>query len=331
MPPTSRKRHAPTEDDEHSSTPTQPQNYRQQATQVAYDDDDDDDVDMEEAIESGSGSIAQLSKNLVRYALACEYSRTPIRRQDISQKILGVQSREFKAVFTAANNQLIDVFGMEMVELPNREKVTIRQKRAAAASESQSKTSGQWVLRNVLPDRFRTSTIMEPSQIPTAEQESSYVGFYSMVISLIMLSGGQISESKLDRYLRRMNTEHTTAVDNELTKNIMTRMAREGYIVKVKETSGGEEIIDYVVGPRGKVEVGEEGVANLVRKVYGEGTMDNLEQRLSRSLGIPEGGGPQNATAHGEALGGASQAGGGARRAPGRPRRRVAEDEDEEE
>ena len=34
----------------------------------------------------GIGSIAQLSKNLVRYALACEYSRLPIKRQEINQK-----------------------------------------------------------------------------------------------------------------------------------------------------------------------------------------------------------------------------------------------------
>jgi hypothetical protein len=35
----------------------------------------------------------------------------------------------FKPVFEAANSQLMDVFGMHMVELPNREKVTVRQKR----------------------------------------------------------------------------------------------------------------------------------------------------------------------------------------------------------
>lgn len=93
-------------------------------------DDDDDDDDVEEADgEHGSGSIAQLSKNLVRYAISCEFSRTPIKRQDISQKVLGSHSRAFKEVFAAANANLMDVFGMRMVELPNRDKVTLRQKR----------------------------------------------------------------------------------------------------------------------------------------------------------------------------------------------------------
>lgn len=40
-----------------------------------------------------------------------------------------------------------------------------------------------------------------------------------------------------------------------------------------------------MVGPRGKVEVGEEGAGGLVRTVYG-GSVGDLEKRLDRSLGI---------------------------------------------
>lgn len=65
-------------------------------------------------------------------------------------------------------------------------------------------------------------------------------------------------------------------------------MERQAYIVKVKERDGGgEESVDYVVGPRGKAEVGERGVAGVVRRVYGGRDMqkDELERRLVRSLG----------------------------------------------
>lgn len=56
---------------------------------------------------------------------------------------------------------------------------------------------------------------------------------------------------------------------------------------------GGEEVIEYMVGPRGKVEVGESGVAGLVREVYGRTTSTeengteasrDFEKRLDRSL-----------------------------------------------
>jgi hypothetical protein len=42
---------------------------------------------MNEATQdTGSGSLEQLSKGLVRYALSCEHSRKPIKRQDINEK-----------------------------------------------------------------------------------------------------------------------------------------------------------------------------------------------------------------------------------------------------
>lgn len=47
----------------------------------------------------------------------------------LRRAVLGSYSRSFKQVFDVANMQLKDTFGMEMVELPNKEKVTIRQKR----------------------------------------------------------------------------------------------------------------------------------------------------------------------------------------------------------
>lgn len=43
--------------------------------------------------------------------------------------VLGSHARLFKSVFDQANSELMDVFGMAMVELPKGEKVTARQKR----------------------------------------------------------------------------------------------------------------------------------------------------------------------------------------------------------
>ncbi|KAF2476829.1 MAGE-domain-containing protein [Lindgomyces ingoldianus] len=319
MPPTSRKRRAPVDEEDGPISTQASQRNRNRESPL------DGDEDVEEEQGSGSGSIAQLSKSLVRYALACEYARVPIKRQDVSQKVLGSHSRAFKDVFTKANGLLIEVFGMEMVELPNREKVTMRQKRAAAASESQSKTSGQWVLRTMLPDRYRIPEVIPPASIPTSETESSYVGFYSMVIALISLSRGTLPESRLDRFLKRMNAEQSTPVDR--TDKVLARMIKEGYIVRIKDSSGGEDVVDYMVGPRGKVEVGEEGVANLVRTVSGSAIPD-LEQRLHRSLGISGSGAPVPSQRAVNDAGGASTQG-AVRRGAGRPRRGGAADADE--
>lgn len=124
---------------------------------------------------------------------------------------------------------------------------------------------------------------LAPSSEDAPDVDSAYIGLYSMVITLILLSGGTISEGKLDRFLKRMNAAETTPVDT--TEKVLARMAKDGYIVKIKDTQGGEELIDYMVGPRGKVEVGNEGAAQLVRTVYGD-DVDDLDQRLKRSLGV---------------------------------------------
>jgi melanoma-associated antigen len=58
----------------------------------------------------------------------------PVKRLDVGQKVLGAHSRSFKPVFDSANAQLLDVFGIELVELPNKERVTARQKRGMFAA-----------------------------------------------------------------------------------------------------------------------------------------------------------------------------------------------------
>lgn len=69
-------------------------------------------------------------KKMVRLALSTEYSRQVIRRTDISAKVLGEQgARQFKVVFEGAQKALRATFGMQMVELPAKEKVTVSQRR----------------------------------------------------------------------------------------------------------------------------------------------------------------------------------------------------------
>ena len=197
--------------------------------------------------------------------------------------------RQFKRVFTEAQEQLRSVFGMELTELPVKEKVTVSQKRAAQRSGTQgSSTSNAYILTSTLPARYRKSSVLQPPQIPSTGAEASYVGLTTFVLALIYLSTSQtISESRLEKHLRRMNADNYV-LGSEKTEKILKRMERENYIVKVRQRDGGgEESVDYVIGPRGKVEVGERGVAGLVRGVYGkkDAEADELERRLVRSLG----------------------------------------------
>lgn len=128
--------------------------------------------------------------------------------------------------------------------------------------------------------------------------ESAYTGLYTFIIGLILLNGGSLQEQKLDRYLSRVNAETYTPIDR--TDRFLQRLCKEGYLLRNREMDGGDEIIEYMVGPRGKVEVGARGVAGLVREVYGRQAlteyddvtpaerekMADFEFRLGRSLGM---------------------------------------------
>ncbi|RAL09910.1 MAGE-domain-containing protein [Aspergillus homomorphus CBS 101889] len=230
-------------------------------------------------------------KKLVRLALASEYSRQPLRRTDISAKVLGEQgSRQFRNVFEEAQRILGEKFGMQMTELPVREKVTVNQRRAAQKVEKASSSNKSWILTSLLPPEYRRPEILRPGKAPL---ESTYTGLYSFIIAVILLNGGAIQEQKLDRYLQRTNTNTYTPIDR--TDRFLQRLCKEGYLVRNRDVDGGEEVIEYILGPRGKTEVGAQGVAGLVREVYGRQDADESDEefeiRLARSLGFkaPEG------------------------------------------
>jgi hypothetical protein len=73
----------------------------------------------------GSQSSGKTSTRRVR-ALASYFTAA------LTAPVLGSYTRLFKDVFNRANTELMDVFGMQMMELPKAERVTIRQKRGTS-------------------------------------------------------------------------------------------------------------------------------------------------------------------------------------------------------
>jgi melanoma-associated antigen len=243
----------------------------------------------------------------------------------MNSSVFGSATRRgaFNQVFDEAQLQLRHVFGMEMTELPAKEKVTIAQKRAAAQKSSSTSATKSWILTSTLSPKYRDPAILLPPRVPTAAAESSYTALYTFIISLIFLSGGTLPSTKLERYLRRANADESTPVAS--TEKLIQRLCKDGYIVKIKDTSSGEEMIDYIVGPRGRVEVGEDGVKGLVTEVYGKGADEDLARKVERSLAV--GRVESRANAGPVATNGVD--GGNRRTRPARNRRGEEEEEDE--
>ncbi|KAF2160449.1 hypothetical protein M409DRAFT_70417 [Zasmidium cellare ATCC 36951] len=284
-----RKRRSEPEEAESSDGSQGPETQRRRTTEDA---DEEEDYGVGGATQ-GEGTN-EMAMKLVRLALALEFQRRPLRRSDISEKVLGPNGRQFKHVFNQAQIHLRTVFGMELVELPAKEKVTLQQKRAAQKSASQAKATASWVLTSILPSNFRDPAIIQPLSAPTAVDESKYTAVYTVLVSMIRLSGGALPDAKMERSLQRLQMEdNTPVVDFEKTEKLMKRLEKDGYIVRIKESTGtGEDDVYWTVGPRGKVEIGDNGVRGLTKAVYGEQESetaeDELERKIDRSLGISE-------------------------------------------
>ncbi|KAK2075149.1 hypothetical protein P8C59_009299 [Phyllachora maydis] len=178
--------------------------------------------------------------------------------------------------------------------------MTTEQKRKAAKSGTQPATSSNsYILCSVLDNRYRTPTIIGPAHVHSPDGEAAYTALYTTIISIIVLSDGELSDPRLRRYLTRLNAGESMPSTNpsgrrnnaavEKTDVVLARMQRQGYLTKVTEpkAAGDEDTTTWFVGPRGKTEVDNESIALYLRKVYG-GSTEELEKQLQASLKVKE-------------------------------------------
>ncbi|KAI0153501.1 MAGE family-domain-containing protein [Pestalotiopsis sp. NC0098] len=288
MPPQTQRRRRTGDQIEDEDEPRRRQSRRQQDSDEEDDDDEQDedgDIDM-----AGASDEADLVKKLVRYALACEYARLPIRRDGIRDKVLGNNPRAFKKVFDAAQLSLKRAFGMEMVELPMKEKRTLKEKQKQSATQRKAAAQGTassktYILVSTLPAAYKTATIITPSRVPSSSEEAEYIGFYTFAIALIALNGGELSNVKFFDYLGRMNADKNLPFDK--TENVLLKLTRQGYLEKVIEkVEGDEDIVTWHVGTRGRVEVPSESIAAFVKEIWKTDIPGDLNKRINKSLGL---------------------------------------------
>jgi melanoma-associated antigen len=197
----------------------------------------------------------------------------------------GKYSRSFTEVFEQTQNRLESVFRMQLVELPVKEKhQSVQQQRRSSvpywatltrigAQTKSAPVTKSWILTSTLSDEIRRASDHMNSE---DQNDAIYQGLVAVIVSLIYLNNGILQEGmpvpltrlikeSLSRYLRYLSIEDNTPLMT--TDKLLTTMAKQGYIDKVKDMITGEPRYDYHLGPRGKVEVGKKGALDLVKKV----------------------------------------------------------------
>ncbi|KZT00092.1 MAGE-domain-containing protein [Laetiporus sulphureus 93-53] len=106
-----RRRHRRRDDDEEEDNNARVQSDAEEAA---------DGVDEDMEVDVAQNELERKANDLVRLALFTESKRVPLKRDEISKKVLGSNTRSFNLVLARAQDILRKTFGMELHELQTR-------------------------------------------------------------------------------------------------------------------------------------------------------------------------------------------------------------------
>uniref|UniRef100_A0A0W0F617 MAGE domain-containing protein n=1 Tax=Moniliophthora roreri TaxID=221103 RepID=A0A0W0F617_MONRR len=218
-----------------------------------YNGGNDMDVDEDEAyLTIQFQEISRKANQLVRLALFNENRRGPLRRDDISKKVMGGNARIFNRVFEQANATLKKTFGMELVELPSKasleeeatgtvEDAELEEARKAVGGKKKATTVGskQYIIRSILdPGLLDYASLMhesilnqEAEDLPSDDDDDdsgirSYGSIFSwstcdqleaygvltVILSLILVSGKVMSDADLRNALKHLYLNNSSQI-----------------------------------------------------------------------------------------------------------------------
>ncbi|KAL3615549.1 hypothetical protein CASFOL_041210 [Castilleja foliolosa] len=188
----------------------------------------------------------KLVGDVVRYILfkSEQNGGCPIKRDELTQLITGkgYRQRNLPAyVINEAKSKLSSIFGYEMREL-QRTRSSVNQGRATQQSSGDAKS---YIIVSQLPADVYKKFVEDKSS-------SHLTGLTFVVIGIVHLAGGKITEENLWHHLRRLGL-HENEGNNpifENTKTALESLVQQRYLQKEKVTGPEGNIIHYELAER---------------------------------------------------------------------------------
>lgn len=188
----------------------------------------------------------KLVGEVIRYVLfkSHQSSGCPIKREELTQIITkNYSQRSLPAlVINEAREKMSSIFGYEMKELLRSRPTSNRQGRVAQQSGPEIKS---YVLVSQLPSDILSKYV--------ENKETSHVtGFTFVVIGIVHLAGGKISEENLWHQLKRMGVNDTDE-NHPLfcsTKQTLEALVQQRYLQKEKINGPDGNIVMYELAER---------------------------------------------------------------------------------
>ncbi|CAH1761416.1 5136_t:CDS:2 [Entrophospora sp. SA101] len=162
--------------------------------------------------------------------------------------------RNYSNILLEARGQLQDILGMDLVELPIKEKKAVRGGANSKANKEKS-TSKSYMLVNTLAEKYDEDL----SEVINWDKNNQleHMGVLYVVLSVIYVNGCVL----LDGYLEKNKTgiRDQSSTDNP-----------------------DREHVEYRWGPRAKIEFPEDKMIEFIKNVYGDDVPNDIEKRIER-------------------------------------------------
>ncbi|XP_064616156.1 non-structural maintenance of chromosomes element 3 homolog [Liolophura sinensis] len=183
--------------------------------------------------------------DLVKFLLIMDQKKLPIKKQDINKHVLKELSRAGPVVLDKAKFLLRDVFGIELVELEDKQK-------------------GNYILVNSLETDATNPHLQWPGE------DNAKFGLIIVILSLIFMNGNVISDGEMWHGLKRLGVEpevsHT--VFGDIKKLVTSEFVKQGYIEYNKRPNSDPPVYDFKWGWRAREETSKKHVLDFVSQVY---------------------------------------------------------------
>ncbi|KAJ3213276.1 Melanoma-associated antigen D2 [Clydaea vesicula] len=223
---------------------------------------------------------------LVRLALFNQHKNIPLKKDDIVKKVLKGHSRLFPSILEIAQKKLEDLLGMELVELPAKEKTSdiFASQRGGSSGKTRSVSSGLYVLRNKIDFDLREEVVEVENE--TAPQNILLL----IILSLIYVNLKELRSEDLFYFLKNLNLlqgknypELMPSYTSMLTESkgggtldtLIKTFITQGYLLRLKvknhaQSENNAASFIFRWGPRAKVEFSEEDVKHFIAEVVKE-------------------------------------------------------------
>jgi hypothetical protein len=209
-----------------------------------------------------SSSLEKIIEETVQYILFCCLSQKNVlvRRADINKNVLKEHARGFLIIFEQARDRLKTIFGLEVVELDEK------QDRFGIKNQFQfdiSMRSAAFV--------NSSDTLNEINKAEEIDLCAKY-SFLIITLTIIFMNGNEIESTQLWECLKSIDlnrTEKRNPFIGDVEKYFTNELVKEGYLEYEKDGRTDPPTFKFKWGYRAQLEVSKKSLLNFVCEVYG--------------------------------------------------------------